>query len=178
MFDTGRVCVKIAGRDAGKTCVIIKKIDNVFVMIDGETRRRKCNLKHLEPLDKTLNVNEDASHKEVITLFKEKLKIEIKETKPKKAKPRQRKQHIKKEKPIKETKKKSQQKTDSAKKTEVKAAKVETKAKTTKKTEIKADKKETKEKGIEAAITKEIKESAKDKETKPKKETTNKAEKK
>lgn len=178
MFDTGRVCVKIAGRDAGKTCVIIKKIDNVFVMIDGETRRRKCNLKHLEPLDKTLNVNEDASHKEVITLFEKELKIEIKETKPKKAKLRQRKQHIKKEKPIKETKKKSQQKTDSAKKTEVKAAKVETKAKTTKKTEIKADKKETKEKGIEAAITKEIKESAKDKEIKPKKETAKKAEKK
>jgi len=174
MFDTGRVCVKIAGRDAGKTCVIIKKIDNVFVMIDGETRRRKCNLKHLEPLDKTLNVNEDASHKEVITLFKEKLKIEIKETKPKKAKSRQRKQHIKKEKPVKEVKVKK----DSAKKAEVKAAKVETKAKTTKKTEIKADKKETKEKGIEAAITKEIKESAKDKESSAKKETTKKAEKK
>lgn len=110
MFDIGRVCVKIAGRDAGKSCVIIKKLDDVFVMIDGETRRRKCNLKHLEPLEKTLDVNEDASHKEIITLFKEKLKIEIKETKPKKAKPRIKKQHIKKQKPVKEVKKKSEKK--------------------------------------------------------------------
>jgi len=137
MFDIGRVCVKIAGRDAGKSCVIIKKLEDPFVMIDGETRRRKCNLKHLEPLEKTLDVNEDASHKEIMTLFKEKLKIEIKETKPKKAKPRPKKQHKKKQKAVKEVKAKTALKKPTTKNAEVKP-KAETKKPETKK-EIKKE---------------------------------------
>ena len=62
MFEVGRVCVKIAGRDAGKTCVVVDTIDNNFVMIDGETRRRKCNVSHLEPLAKTVSIQKGASH--------------------------------------------------------------------------------------------------------------------
>lgn len=65
MFNVGRVCFKIAGRDANKYCVVIKKIDNNFVEIDGQTRRRKCNIDHLEPLDKTIEIAEGASNKEV-----------------------------------------------------------------------------------------------------------------
>ena len=41
MIEVGRLCVKIAGRDAGKKCVITELIDEKLVMIDGETRRRK-----------------------------------------------------------------------------------------------------------------------------------------
>ncbi len=65
MFDVGRVCVKLAGRDAGKKCVIVKVIDDKFVMIDGETRRRKCNKQHLEPLAQTIDIQENASHEDV-----------------------------------------------------------------------------------------------------------------
>ncbi len=104
MFNTGRICVKIAGRDAGKTCVIINKIDDTFVIIDGETRRRKCNIKHLEPLDKTLKLNKDASRDEIKAIFKAKLSIELKDTKPKKATERVKKQHVKKVTPVKEKK--------------------------------------------------------------------------
>lgn len=104
MFNIGRVCVKIAGRDAGKTCIIVKKLDDVFVMIDGETRRRKCNTKHLEPLDKILKLNDDASRQEIKTVFKKELGIELKDTKPKKAKERVKKLHKKKVKPVKEKK--------------------------------------------------------------------------
>ena len=50
MIDIGRVCIKLAGRDAGKKCVIVGILDDKTVMIDGETRRRKCNILHLEPL--------------------------------------------------------------------------------------------------------------------------------
>ena len=129
MFNTGRVCVKIAGRDAGKTCVIINKIDDTFVMIDGETRRRKCNIKHLEPLDKTLKLNKDASRDEIKAIFKAKLSIELKDTKPKKATERIKKQHMKKVKPVKEkkvAKKKTAKKTVAKK---VETPKVEEKAK-------------------------------------------------
>lgn len=117
MFSIGRVCIKIAGRDAGKTCVVVKKVDDVFVMIEGETRRRKCNTKHLEILDKKLNINEDASFDEVAKVFKSELGIELKQSKPKKAKERPKKQHIKKEKPVVEKKqtKSSAKKTNTSK---------------------------------------------------------------
>ena len=84
MQEVGRVCVKIAGRDSNKTCVIVEVIDQNYVIIDGETRRRKCNIDHLEPLNKVLELKKGASHAEVRKAF-EKLNIEVKDTKPKKA---------------------------------------------------------------------------------------------
>lgn len=66
MFSVGRVCLKIAGRDAGKKCVIVKHVEGKFYLVDGETRRRKCNTLHLEPLDEVLDIKENASHEEVM----------------------------------------------------------------------------------------------------------------
>lgn len=81
-MEVGNVCVKIAGRDAGLKGVIVEKLDTNFVIIDGQVRRRKCNLKHLEPLNEKLDIKNKASHADVVKAFK-KLSIEIKETKPK-----------------------------------------------------------------------------------------------
>lgn len=83
MIEIGRVCVKIAGRDAGKKCVIVDILKGQYVMIDGETRRRKCNLAHLEPLDEKIDINKGASH-DTVKKALEKLNIETRETKPKK----------------------------------------------------------------------------------------------
>ena len=85
MYEIGRLCVKLAGRDARMKCVIIEVLDNNYVMIDGQTRRRKCNINHLEPLDKVLKIKKNATHSEVKTALK-KEKIEVIDTKPKKAK--------------------------------------------------------------------------------------------
>ena len=82
MFEIGRLCVKLAGRDAGRKCIIIEIIDSQFVMIDGQTRRRKCNIRHLEPLPKVLKAKKGASHEEVVELLK-KEGFEVVETKPK-----------------------------------------------------------------------------------------------
>ncbi|MBN1275221.1 50S ribosomal protein L14e [Candidatus Woesearchaeota archaeon] len=95
MFDIGRVCVKIAGRDAGKQCVIIQKLDGGMVVIDGQTRRRKCNVRHLEPTDATVELKENAPAAEVKKAFS-KLNIEVRETKPKQAGEKPRKQKAKK----------------------------------------------------------------------------------
>ena len=65
MIEIGRVCIKTAGRDAAKKCVIIDILDNKFVLIDGETRRRKCNILHLEPLKDVIKIKKNASHDEV-----------------------------------------------------------------------------------------------------------------
>lgn len=65
VYNVGRICVKIAGRDSGRHCVIVEAIDDKFVVIDGNTRRRKCNISHLLPLDKTLDIKKKATTGEV-----------------------------------------------------------------------------------------------------------------
>jgi ribosomal protein L34E len=55
----GVVCMKLAGRDAGKLCVITEVVDKQFVKIDGFTRPRKVNNNHLEPTGKVIDVKKD-----------------------------------------------------------------------------------------------------------------------
>jgi len=89
MFDVGRVCVKLAGRDAGQKCVIVEVLDDKTVLIDGMTRRRKCNKIHLEPLSQTLDLRQKASHEDVAKAFKELgLEVKTKKSKPKTEKPK------------------------------------------------------------------------------------------
>ena len=97
MIEIGRMCVKIAGRDAGKKCVIVDVIDNKTVLIDGQTRRRKCNVNHIEPLDAVLKIKKGASHSDIAKEFS-KLKLEARETKPKKTAAKPTKSRKKKEK--------------------------------------------------------------------------------
>ena len=115
MIEVGRLCVKVAGRDAGLKGVIVDIIDDTYVLIDGEVRRRKCNIKHLEPLPKKLNISKGASHEEVVKAFKEELKIEIKERKPKEQKEKPKKQRKHK---VKEDKKEKTENKKEAKKKE------------------------------------------------------------
>ena len=81
-IEIGRLEIKIAGRDAGCKCVIIDILDDNYVLIDGETRRRRCNILHLEPLNQILNIQKDATHGDVARVLKE-IEIEARQTKPK-----------------------------------------------------------------------------------------------
>jgi large subunit ribosomal protein L14e len=94
MFEVGRVCLKTAGREAGKYCVIIKKMDENFVIVTGpksltRVKRRRCNINHLEPMTEKIDIKNDASDTDVLKAYQEasifvKLGIE----KPKKTKER------------------------------------------------------------------------------------------
>jgi large subunit ribosomal protein L14e len=66
----GQVCVKLTGREAGKTCVIVNILDDNFVLIDGNVKRRKCNLNHIEFTEKKLDIKKDASTNEVLESMK------------------------------------------------------------------------------------------------------------
>ncbi len=77
MIEVGRVCMKIAGRDAGKLCVVVNKKDANFVKIKGFTRERVVNIKHLEPLPFTIDVEKEDINKKLEEIAK-KLKIKIK----------------------------------------------------------------------------------------------------
>ena len=99
MFEVGRVCLKIAGRDAGKKCVIVDVLGEGMVLVDGETRRRKVNVKHLEPLEKVVKIKKGASHDEVkAALEQEGIKVRETKAKEKKEKPKK----VKKEKKVEE----------------------------------------------------------------------------
>ena len=56
-IEVGRICVKIAGREAGEKCVIVEVIDDKFVEVVGTSmKNRKCNIKHLEPVEQTMEI--------------------------------------------------------------------------------------------------------------------------
>lgn len=98
MIEAGRLCVKIAGRESGKKCVVIDIIDKNYVLIDGDVRRKKCNISHLEPLEEKIEIKKKAAHIDVIEAFK-KLGIEIieRKTKSKTERPRKAKGEAKKQ---------------------------------------------------------------------------------
>ena len=102
MFEIGRVCIKIAGRDAGQTAIIIENLKDNYVLIDGNVRRRKCNVSHLEPLDEVIKVKKGASTEEV---HKAMSATKIKVIEKKKVKKSPKKKAEEKKKPIKKTKK-------------------------------------------------------------------------
>lgn len=66
VMEVGRVCVKVAGHEAGKRCVIVEKLDDTFVLVTGVgVKRRRCNITHLEPTDKKIEIQKGASDEEV-----------------------------------------------------------------------------------------------------------------
>ena len=126
MMEVGRLCMKIAGRDANKICVVIETYEDNHVLVDGETRRKKCNIKHLEPMNKVIKIKEKASRDDVKKAFTE---LGLGFFEPKSKKPEAR---------VKRTKTKKE--SEKPKKTETKKA--ETKKETEKpKTETKKDEK-------------------------------------
>ena len=116
LFEVGRVCVKLLGRDAGMKCVIVDVLDNHMVVIDGETRRRKCNVKHLEPLDKVVSISKGASSADVAKHAKE-LDFVMRDKKAGAAKKEgkaPRKERVQKQKPVKAPKKEAAVKKEAA----------------------------------------------------------------
>ncbi|MBS3155996.1 50S ribosomal protein L14e [Candidatus Woesearchaeota archaeon] len=92
----GRLCVKLSGREAGRECVIVEETEGNFVIIDGNVRRRKCNLDHLDISEKILKIKNNASTSDVQKAMKEEgieviLRKEKKDNKPRLKKDRKKK---------------------------------------------------------------------------------------
>jgi large subunit ribosomal protein L14e len=91
MIEVGRLCIKTAGRDSGMKCLVVEIIDKNHVLIDGETRRRKCNVAHLLPLGTVAEIKEGATQSEIAKEL-ENLGIKTKDKKPKEKTTRPKKQ--------------------------------------------------------------------------------------
>ena len=74
--EVGRVCVKIAGREAGRKCVIVDVIDKNFVLITGPqkvngVKRRRANINHVEPTERKLSIKRGASDEDILKAMNE-----------------------------------------------------------------------------------------------------------
>lgn len=90
-IEVGRICVKISGREAGRKCIIVDIIDENYVLITGPksltgVKRRRCNISHIEVLDKKIDIAKGASDEEVmkaletaglIDFMKEHIKVKL-----------------------------------------------------------------------------------------------------
>ena len=68
-MEVGRLAVIIAGRRAGQKVVVVDVIDRNFVLVTGaglnKVKRRRMNVKHLEPLPEKVNIERDADDEAV-----------------------------------------------------------------------------------------------------------------
>jgi large subunit ribosomal protein L14e len=68
--EVGRLCVKTAGRENGKKCVVVDVMDKSFAMITGPkavtgVKRKRVNLSHIMPLQERIELARGASDEEV-----------------------------------------------------------------------------------------------------------------
>ena len=73
-IEVGRICVKLNGRETGQKCVIVDVIDKNFVLITGPkkvtgVRRRRTNVKHLEPTEDVIEIKKGASDDDIAKAF-------------------------------------------------------------------------------------------------------------
>ena len=80
-IEVGRICVKLAGREAGRKCVIVDVMDKSFALITGPKtvtgiKRRRVNINHIEPVQDKVEIKRGASDEEVIEALKASDKLE------------------------------------------------------------------------------------------------------
>ena len=80
-IEVGRVCVKVAGRESGRKCVIVDVMDKSFVMVTGPkkvtgVKRRRVNINHVAPLEDAIQVKRGASDEEVTQMLEAAGKLE------------------------------------------------------------------------------------------------------
>jgi large subunit ribosomal protein L14e len=80
-IEVGRVCVKVAGRESGRKCVIVDVMDKSFVLVTGPkkvtgVKRRRVNINHVAPTEETIQIKRGASDDEVTQMIEASGKLE------------------------------------------------------------------------------------------------------
>jgi large subunit ribosomal protein L14e len=80
-IEVGRVCMKVAGRESGRKCVIVDVMDKSFVLVTGPkkvtgVKRRRVNINHVAPLEDTIQIKRGASDEEVTQMIEAAGKLE------------------------------------------------------------------------------------------------------
>ncbi len=68
-MEVGRLAVILAGRRAGQKVVVVDVVDRNFVLVTGaglnKVKRRRMNIKHLEPLPEKVDIERGADDEAV-----------------------------------------------------------------------------------------------------------------
>ncbi len=80
-LEVGRICVKLAGRETGKKCVIVDVMDKSFVLVTGPkkltgVKRKRANINHLLALQDKLDIKRGATDEEVTATLENAGKLE------------------------------------------------------------------------------------------------------
>ncbi len=81
-IEVGRICLKLRGREAGRKCVIVDVVDSNYVVVTGPkeltgVKRRRINIRHLEPLERKVEIGKGASDDEVMKALEESNLVEF-----------------------------------------------------------------------------------------------------
>jgi len=88
VIEVGRICVKTHGREKGKKCVVVERIDKNFVLVTGPkelsgVRRRRANVDHLRPTTHKIDIKPGADDSAVMkALSSKKLEQFMQEEEP------------------------------------------------------------------------------------------------
>jgi large subunit ribosomal protein L14e len=80
-IEVGRICVKQAGRECCKKCVVIDVMDKSFALVTGPkkvtgVKRRRVNINHLMPTPEKIEVKRGASDDEVTSALQAEGKLD------------------------------------------------------------------------------------------------------
>lgn len=65
------MCTKVAGRESGRTAVVVDIVDKNFVIVAGpKVKRRRCNIEHLDPMDVVVSIKKEATDKQIESALK------------------------------------------------------------------------------------------------------------
>ena len=74
-IEVGRLAVILAGRRAGQKVVVVDVVDRNFVLVTGaglnKVKRRRMNVKHLEPLPEKVSIERGADDEAVKAALEE-----------------------------------------------------------------------------------------------------------
>ncbi len=75
LVEVGRICVKTHGREAGKKCIVVERVDKNFVLVTGPqevtgVRRRRANVDHLNPTTKQVDIKAAADDPAIVKAIK------------------------------------------------------------------------------------------------------------
>ncbi len=79
--EIGRICIKTAGRENGKKCVVVDVMDKSFAIITGPkavtgVKRKRVNLNHIMALEDRVELKRGASDEDVTSALKEAGKLD------------------------------------------------------------------------------------------------------
>ena len=80
-IEVGRICLKLAGRESGKKCIIVEVIDKGFVVVTGPkkitgVKRRRASINHIAPLKNKIGIDRGSSDEEITNALETAGKLE------------------------------------------------------------------------------------------------------